>query len=674
MSQRKLLTLVFSLFVLSGIIVISTTSQSENAAAEAEYVGQQTCMTSDCHSSDSHFGELVDSFKNTMHANIHNRPTPENVIIDDWFDRDTILETTDVRVRGDVGGKTMIFLSKRGTEDKYFMRLAVDGMYADTTDWFSIAYNYGGNGWLLRFLVEVDENYFPSPFQYVLPHYKETDNDTGRVVFIDNARWIAYDRTNDAIRIMERGSNEFLNESWDRRCAACHVNGFDVRKELIADTITKWRAEWVGSDGTDSAIKDINIAIGCESCHGPGSLHVNDPENVEIQKSISPQRWDPSGSSRYWTDRKLDLCNQCHNRHSSTKLLHTYQYNDSLNLPYLPGLELKNFVRDTVKDAQYWSDGKTSSAHHQTGQDYWRSAHYKGHTFSNGCFDCHSPHENTKTGDTPLPYQLDRNWYSMKRGEGCLATGCHPTMALTKMVDGEEFNEHTEHLVENSQCVNCHYTKTQTITFNGTLEFSDHSDNVIPPYVTIDYKNTGLTGMPNTCASSCHRNGYGERNRPDAFDAHVAYKLSGMTGTPMRAPDYGIFDIQFNNWKDLADIQLADSLQAGYDRFYGEYTSADWTGNTRGGASRLTSIAPNPVSTLARIAFTLAGSEEISIMIFSADGGQVRRLSGQKGVAGDYVDEWDLEDDFDHSVPNGVYFVRLQGETFSSVMPVVVRR
>lgn len=668
MQQRYVFITVLSTLVILGFVIAGVDSTSKKAKAEATYVGQETCMSSGCHADDEgNTYSGAEHFRETMHYKIHHRPNPENVVIERWFRNDTTLQFYEARVNRSPGDTLYVDLSKGETETDYLIQLRTTGEYADSTGFLKVAYNYGGNGWLQRFLMEVDGSYYPAPFQYVMAHYKETNTDTGKVYFLDLARWYSVDGETSSIKFHDRGTETFYKESWDKRCAACHVNGFDVEKDIINDSTTQWFAKWAGSD-KDSASRDINIAIGCESCHGPGSNHASDPENRDFLTDIDPGRWDLLDTSRYWTNRKLEVCDQCHNRHSSTEGLHTYQYDDANSQPYKPGDILRDFVKDTVTGGRYWDDLKTSVAHHQTGQDYWRSAHFSEHVFTNGCFDCHEAHK-----ETEYPYQLNRNWYSLQKGEGCLATGCHVNFGDTEMRNDSLFNTHTKHLQENSQCVNCHYTKTATITFTGTYEFSDHSDQVIRPTVTKEFAIGGFVGSPNTCAISCHRNGYGERNRPDAFDEHVAVKFS-TGGTPTKAPDYGIKDDYIGDWRQKSDLDLADSLWEGYKRLYKEYVTSVRTGNAGSSSAGITSIEPNPARDHVTIAFTLPGKESIRLEVFDSQGRLIRTIADADHEAGTYRDTWEGINDASRPVPSGTYFIRLTGDTFSSTKTVVIQR
>lgn len=684
MKQSRLLAFVLGTLVLVGTTLAVVTSDSKEAKDKPNYAGQHTCMTSGCHADYKNpiYTGAAD-FKQSMHANIHNRPNPGNVIIEDWFREKRTLKYRETKVQQPPGDTIYFDLSKGETETDYLIRMRTAGPKADSTIWMKVAYNYGGNGWLQRFLVEVDGSYYTLPFQYVLAHYRETDSDTGKLYFLDLTRWYKYNADEDAIIFHDFKSKDFLKESWDQRCAACHVNGFGVDSTWTfvdkeggeQDTLVQWFSYWVGA-GEDSAISDQNIAIGCESCHGPGGDHVADPENKDFQKALSPKQWDPAETSTYFTDRKLDLCNQCHNRHASTMKTHTYQYNDEADEPYLPGMELGDFVRDLKQDANYWEDNVTSFAHHQTGQDYWRSKHYTGHIFKNGCYDCHNPHTDTKIGEETLPYQLNRNWYSLKKGEGCVAFGCHAEMAETEMREGEAFNIHAQHLNEHSQCVNCHYTKTATITFTGTLEFSDHSDKVIRPTTTMQYKRSGfLNGMLNTCASECHRNGYGERNRPDAFDQNMSIRWGGGTLPAMRAPDFGTVDKLYSNWRESSDSILADSLWQGYKRLYPwSLLSVRVSDAVAGEAGHITTVLPNPATDVVRVRFNLPRAENVRLEVYDAQGKLLRVIADSRHEAGTYEDEWDGSNELNGIVPSGVYFIRLVGETFTSTKSVMFMR
>jgi hypothetical protein len=90
------------------------------------------------------------------------------------------------------------------------------------------------------------------------------------------------------------------NRQYDPECIVCHTVGFGYQGGFV-------RADpRVPNDKTATPhLKDV----GCESCHGPASLHVANPHNVDWQQRLNPWRQMPKA-------RRLDavdqLCQKCH--------------------------------------------------------------------------------------------------------------------------------------------------------------------------------------------------------------------------------------------------------------------------------------------------------------------------------------------------------------------------
>jgi hypothetical protein len=82
------------------------------------------------------------------------------------------------------------------------------------------------------------------------------------------------------------------NRQYDPECVVCHTVGFGIQSGYVNETKT-------------AHLKDV----GCESCHGPSSVHVKNPSNIEWQKRINPWKYLPP-------NKKLDamdqLCQKCH--------------------------------------------------------------------------------------------------------------------------------------------------------------------------------------------------------------------------------------------------------------------------------------------------------------------------------------------------------------------------
>jgi hypothetical protein len=84
-------------------------------------------------------------------------------------------------------------------------------------------------------------------------------------------------------------------------------------------------------------------------------------------------------------------------------------------------------------------------------------------------------------------------------------------------------------------------------------------------------------------------------------------------------------------------------------------------------------VSPNPVTTAAKLRFSLAGSQEVDLSIFDIQGRRVRRLvSGVQG-AGEHVISWDGMGSDDRPVASGIYLYnfRTPGATSNGRMLVV---
>lgn len=152
-------------------------------------------------------------------------------------------------------------------------------------------------------------------------------------------------------------------EDWLKECAGCHTTGYNPTAETY-----------------------IELGIGCEACHGPGSEHVKNPtrDNIPVNKLEA-----------------LDaaICGQCHTRGSSPPL-DGAQYPYPVN--YIVGnpLTSKNFVpvqsTKLITDANWWPDGHAKN-YRQQYLEWLGSRHAQALTTlqksvqpADACLACHS--------------------------------------------------------------------------------------------------------------------------------------------------------------------------------------------------------------------------------------------------------------------------------------------
>ncbi|HLW67655.1 MAG TPA: multiheme c-type cytochrome [Gemmataceae bacterium] len=101
----------------------------------------------------------------------------------------------------------------------------------------------------------------------------------------------------DAFTALENAKRP-SNRQFDPECVRCHVVGFDYETGYLDEQRTpKFKG------------------VGCENCHGPGSLHVNHPKDEKFQLAMSP--WKRKKQDRL-PDNKVEIaidsttCQKCH--------------------------------------------------------------------------------------------------------------------------------------------------------------------------------------------------------------------------------------------------------------------------------------------------------------------------------------------------------------------------
>lgn len=258
------------------------------------------------------------------------------------------------------------------------------------------------------------------------------------------------------------------------RCHGCHTVGLDVET-----------GEFVEPN------------IGCESCHGPSSWHV-----------------ETLGLGRVTSLADSEACGQCHARGRNR--------NGRLHFPtgYRPGGDLDESFEFSApsglqNDSDWWGDGHARSRH-QEFQEWRRGGHanslrslredYDGRfgEVTEDCLRCHA-------GDAILHPDRELGLESARLGITCSVchnvhgdldqarvdcAGCHTS--------GPFYHE-TERNVRHVPCpesagvtcVDCHMPKT--VTIGGARQFHSHSPGIVEPQAALAW------GMPTSCSSgTCH--------------------------------------------------------------------------------------------------------------------------------------------------------------------------
>lgn len=240
-------------------------------------------------------------------------------------------------------------------------------------------------------------------------------------------------------------------------------------------------------------------SLGCETCHGPGSAHVDDPDNVALQPKItklSPQAQSDvclschtGGKQAFWHGNKHEMrglsCQSCHSVHS-------------------PKSE-----RGQLKAASAMEQCFT--CHKDTRAEMWKTSHHPIREGKISCFDCHNPHGSST-----------------------------PKMISASSVNEQCYTCHTEkrgpflweHPPVRENCLNCHtphgsnHLKLQKTSVPFICQ-QCHSNTRHPGSLydgqrlpTLDNPTTGSNRLFNRACLDCHAAVHGSNHPSSPYLAH----------------------------------------------------------------------------------------------------------------------------------------------------------
>ena len=243
-----------------------------------------------------------------------------------------------------------------------------------------------------------------------------------------------------------------------RACDGCHFTGFM------------------------STEKRVETGIACESCHGPASKHVKEPESKVYLASLS----DPI--------RQNEVCLQCHMRNRDMRLgEHNMSeiYGDARDYP---------FGYEAGKPLSAYKLPAPFTMGHETKEFYANGAGKKNRTQGNEfvhsikgkhgitCINCHNPHTLEPT--------------AQKNTGNDLCMKCHSFGAVIGPHQ-ENLQAHTRHKSESkgSLCVECHMPKTGKHTGKSPLTVRSHLFGFTTPNETLKYS---MPSETNACFA-CHK-------------------------------------------------------------------------------------------------------------------------------------------------------------------------
>jgi hypothetical protein len=285
-----------------------------------------------------------------------------------------------------------------------------------------------GSQWKQQYMEKKGRDLLVLPAQYNVP--------TGK--------WQAYFPDDPAKRV------------WFQECAGCHATGVNPEKKSF-----------------------VEMGISCESCHGPGSNHVEAVPVFEIPTIIQAGRLTPAAAAQ--------ICGSCHTRGRDKSGNYAYpaQYQ---SVRGVANLRLYfDEASPTTTPEYFWPSGESKYSNQQY-LDWKQSQHAKVGVV---CVTCHGVHKSkskmTFTGENAgLP---DVTTARTRLFGDQLCESCHTAPQYR--------SAHRIHTF--GSCVACHMPMVATIGEAGDAR--SHTFRFISPEASL--KEGGLNKQPNSC-SSCH--------------------------------------------------------------------------------------------------------------------------------------------------------------------------
>jgi tetratricopeptide (TPR) repeat protein len=238
-------------------------------------------------------------------------------------------------------------------------------------------------------------------------------------------------------------------QTWNAMCAECHstnlTKGYDVKAGTYETT---WS----------------DIDVGCEACHGPGSLHVDWADRPAMARTPSEDLGLVVRTSGLDAEGQLVVCARCHSRRTQ---LGDYDHSAGDVMDFI--------LPQLVREGMYHADGQILEEVYVYGSFMQSRMYQRGVR----CGDCHDVHS------------LKR----LKRGNDlCLA--CH--RADTYDTKEHHFHKkiHEGKPSEGALCEKCHMPGKYYMVNDYRL---DHSIRIPRPDLSL------ALGTPNACnAAGCH--------------------------------------------------------------------------------------------------------------------------------------------------------------------------
>jgi hypothetical protein len=309
---------------------------------------------------------------------------------------------------------------------------------------YDVALTYGGGLHKQRYLTKIGNSIYVIPLQYN-PQGSDSSPDSSRTVFSEyNTVSLGWWDTANNVFTLPTAAKKY--KSFDVFCAGCHFTGYSVTENASGEFVSSAVADANGETHPVAGTK-MELNIGCESCHGPGSEHSAAGGNGKF--IVTPKNLTP--------EREVMLCAACHTRGESMGTAGAHGSVEALldgNLKQMkPGTSRADFLanntsasrNDAIIGDGLWADGKHSQKHHQQATDFIQTKKYRNGTAIKTCANCHDVHAPGSD-----KHQLSGT------SDNSLCISCHTAVDVVAHMTAKTGTS----MGASTKCIECHATKT----------------------------------------------------------------------------------------------------------------------------------------------------------------------------------------------------------------------
>lgn len=270
-------------------------------------------------------------------------------------------------------------------------------------------------------------------------------------------------------------------KTWNARCAECHATGYDKNYDATTQTY---------------ASTEVEIGVGCEACHGPGSEHVAWAEIADSGADLGAYGFTVDFDD---TEAAIQQCAGCHSRREP--------YGDGNPIPGTPYHDAYNL--SLLRPGLYHADGQILDEVYVYGS-FLQSKMFEAGV---GCTDCHEPHT-----------------AELVTEGNAVCTQCHSPAGREEFpAAAGEYDTPAHHFHEEgseaAQCVSCHMTDR---AYMGVDWRRDHSFRIPRPDLA------ATTGAPDAC-TTCHEDREPDWQRGSPSGSRTPCIAGRITERPSRA-------------------------------------------------------------------------------------------------------------------------------------------